>query len=393
MRRSLVVLVALLSSATIGITGSSTNPARADDLVAHEWGTFTSIAGGDGTAEEWLPLGGPPDLPCFVEHLSLDLKGGLYGTVRMETPVLYFYAPRDTRASVSVRFNQGMVTEWFPRADVTPTIVKPDDARRMPHNDFAGTITWPAVTIHAARDASFRHDGSGSHYYVARDTEASPLTIDAEREKFLFYRGVGAFQPPLAAVASDNGGAIVRSRMDAPVGTVMLFENRGGRIGYRLVDTMAREVTFGPLVLEGETAPAHRELQHALTAHGLYAQEADAMIRTWQDSWFEEGTRLFYIVPRQAVDDILPLAITPAPAALTRVFVGRIELFTPATLQTVEQALAANDQDTLIKYERFLPSIVRRLVPRANAAQRSQWARAIEQTARAVARTQPAVCR
>ncbi len=35
-----------------------------------------------------------------------------------------------------------------------------------------------------------------------------------------------------------------------------------------------------------------------LIAQGLYQDEAQAMLETWRDSWFEEGSRLLYIVPR-----------------------------------------------------------------------------------------------
>ena len=63
-------------------------------LTVHEWGTFTSISSPDGTAMTWLPLTGSAELPSFVEHLAnTDFKGGLRGTIRMETPVLYFYSP------------------------------------------------------------------------------------------------------------------------------------------------------------------------------------------------------------------------------------------------------------------------------------------------------------
>src|SRR6266566_2374361 len=54
-------------------------------MTVHEWGTFTSIAGDDGRAVEWLPMDGPTDLPCFVDRLRFNLKGSLSGTVRMET--------------------------------------------------------------------------------------------------------------------------------------------------------------------------------------------------------------------------------------------------------------------------------------------------------------------
>jgi hypothetical protein len=71
------------------------------DLTVHEWGTFTSIADKDGRAAEWSPLNLQPfpppiDLPQFVERINgVDFKLGLSGTIRMETPVLYVYAPRD----------------------------------------------------------------------------------------------------------------------------------------------------------------------------------------------------------------------------------------------------------------------------------------------------------
>jgi hypothetical protein len=99
-----------------------------------------------------------------------------------------------------------------------------------------------------------------------------------------------------------------------------------------------------------------------LIAQGLYQDEAQAMFETWRDSWFEEGSRLLYIVPRQFVDSVLPLSISPAPAQTVRVFVGRLELITPATQRAVEQALATHDRATLAKYNRFLVPIIERII-------------------------------
>src|SRR5262245_40034329 len=83
-------------------------------LIVHEWGTFTSVAGADGQAVLWTAQGGPADLPCFVRRNQFNPKGGLWGTVRMETPVLYFYAPREVDVRVQVKFHRGLITEWFP---------------------------------------------------------------------------------------------------------------------------------------------------------------------------------------------------------------------------------------------------------------------------------------
>src|SRR6266851_7271665 len=86
-------------------------------LTAHEWGTFTSIAGNEGQAVEWSPLTGSTDLPAFVEHFrDPGFKLGLRGTVRMETLVLYFYDSREETVSVQVAFANGVITEWYPHA-------------------------------------------------------------------------------------------------------------------------------------------------------------------------------------------------------------------------------------------------------------------------------------
>lgn len=86
-------------------------------LTAHEWSTFTSIAGVDGGAVEWSPLTVSTDLPGFVEHFpDPGFKLGLRGTVRMETPVLYFYSSREETVSVAVAFANGVITEWYPHA-------------------------------------------------------------------------------------------------------------------------------------------------------------------------------------------------------------------------------------------------------------------------------------
>ena len=115
-RVALATLLAMLAAGSGA--GSIRDP---EALVVHEWGTFTSIAGENGEAIAWTPQLGSDDLPCFVERFRRYRgKGFVRGTVRMETPVLYFYAPRETSVNVSVGFPGGLITEWFPRADVSP---------------------------------------------------------------------------------------------------------------------------------------------------------------------------------------------------------------------------------------------------------------------------------
>src|SRR5580658_7060942 len=108
----------LLISAGAFLNSADLNSAGPSDLTVHEWGTFTSVAGEDGSAIEWNALGCKDDLPEFVNDFGFrGFKWRLRGTVRMETPVLYFYSSRPLEARVKVSFPQGLITEWYPQAE------------------------------------------------------------------------------------------------------------------------------------------------------------------------------------------------------------------------------------------------------------------------------------
>ena len=70
------------------------------------------------------------------------------------------------------------------------------------------------------------------------------------------------------------------------------------------------------------------------------------MVNTWRGSWFgENGTRLLYLVPGQQTDELLPLAVEPAPDERVRVLVGRLETLTPEDCQRLVGKLTANGGD------------------------------------------------
>jgi hypothetical protein len=314
-----------------------------EPVVVHEWGTFTSIAGPDGSALRWLPLNGSSDLPSFVCHAGFKIA--MPGTIRMETPVLYFYSSKETEVSVHIQFPNGNITEWFPSA-----------------NQQAEEISWPSVKILPAVSGNFPNEGNKSHYYAARNTKAASLQVPAaggpQQERFLFYRGVAGFQPPLS-VKLVNNQIVVRNLINEPPAAMILFENQGGRIGYRLGRLTGSQVTLDRPELGVDVALLRGELERLLIASGLFEDEAHAMVETWHDSWFEEGARLFYILPRTAVDTILPLTISPKPASIERTFVGRMELITPEIQAAVLAATKNGDRAALAKYGRFLEPILK----------------------------------
>jgi hypothetical protein len=362
MSRRLTPFVVLFAVATL-----SGHPIDRAGLIVHEWGTFTSIAGDDGRAVEWLPMDGPTDVPCFVDRFRFNLKGSLSGTVRMETPVVYFYSARETTVNVKVQFRQGAVTEWFPDAAVTPAQV---NALSLRSRGFTSTIEWADVNVSPGAATAFPVERGSSHYYKARETDAAPVRLGPQQEKFLFYRGVGGFQPPLSATVTADGTIVVTHAGGEPVGDVILFENHGGTTSYQVRHASTDRTTFDPLPLDDESGPPLRELEALLVSHGLYPREARAMVETWRDSWFEEGTRLLYLVDPKAIAAVVPLEISPVPAHVERVFVGRMEVVTPATTEEVEAAIIGNDRATLAKYGRFLQPIGKRLLERRGPADR-----------------------
>jgi hypothetical protein len=133
-----------------------------------------------------------------------------------------------------------------------------------------------------------------------------------------------------------------------------VFENQRGAIGFRITENVAGSVTIDAPDLTQDLDGIRQALVTRLTGLGLYPKEARAMVETWADSWFTEGSRVLYIVPRATVDSLLPLTITPAPTELQRVFVSRLEVLSPRTKDTLQHALRAGDSETLTEFGRFL---------------------------------------
>jgi hypothetical protein len=337
-------------------------------LTAHEWGTFTSIAGNDGEAVEWSPLTGSTDLPAFVEHFrDPGFKLGLRGTVRMETPVLYFYSSKEETVSVGVTFANGVITEWYPRASrVEP---RAELYSGILHQGSAsGSITWDSVTVAPNQRADFPREAGNNHYFAARITSSTPLRVKTpagdQQEKFLFYRGVSTFSVPLSAKMTAAGKLLVENRGEQEIANTILFERRGEKVGYRIGGAVRKDAVLDPPELSGTIDELCRDLEGMLVAQGLYQDEARAMVETWRSSWFEEGSRLLYIVPPSLVNEVLPLSISPSPAQTVRVFVGRLEVVTPATQKAVQTAFSANDTATLKAYGRFLEPILATMIKR-----------------------------
>ena len=150
--------------------------------------------------------------------------------------------------------------------------------------------------------------------------------VEGESERYLFYRGVGRLSAPLrAAVDRDSGklalyanfSEVLAGQQSARIPQLWLIEvKQDGACAFRTLDGVSAT----------NRERLESEMHAALVADGLFADEATALLSTWQRSYFASpGLRVFYLVPRVWTDHYLPLSLS-RDAAIDRVMIGRLEL-------------------------------------------------------------------
>jgi hypothetical protein len=378
------ILCLALTAASLNLVAANTS----EDYVAHEWGTFTSVQGADGVLVEWNPLE-TARLPRFVYDwskpgmnrlpfgaLNPGSKSAFLTLQRMETPVIYFYSDQERTVDVAVRFPQGLITEWYPQAhEIGPSAFPPNklaaaldglvqQAGLTPRVRFASMfgrkgipdsrIAWKDVRLlpaaqHAEIAGQLPADSTGNHYFAARETDAAFVEVQShdrsrpgpEYERLLFYRGVANFKTPLNATisgASETDVFLRNTGADEIRHLFVLAVRRGqGKFIYERGVPAGQYVNVQVeqdrdlLPLDELVSRISERMRQALVEEGLYPREAEAMVKTWRESWFEEdGLRVFYVLPRKWTDETLPLTLDPKPREVVRVMVGRTEIITPA---------------------------------------------------------------
>ncbi|WP_425617905.1 hypothetical protein NA78x_001595 [Anatilimnocola sp. NA78] len=372
----------LISQATAGDASPPAIPP--ESLIVHEWGTFTSYSGSDGGKLEFRPLF-DDDLPGFVQDraggANFLSKVSYRALVRMETPITYFYTDRPRDVRVRVRFPQGLLTEFYPPATVSPPYKGSGEPQVNSALDWGTVRLIPEEYLRPkladARLASIIQQRTAAalppiadynnHYAYARQTDSALVYVEKQGathfygsgskdhfEKFLFYRGLGGFKLPIKIVADGNGQATINTNGRDPITWMMLLEVVGEQVRFTISDGVDGGQTKSlklPAQFSDKEAMLAR-LTEALVGTGLYRREAEAMVNTWRSSWFgEEGTRLLYFVPERLTNELLPLEIEPQPTETVRVLVGRMDLMTPEQEKQVAQLVKAS-YDARLKFHK-----------------------------------------
>ena len=379
----------LLSVACAAGLAAQDPPPPPANYTVHEWGTFTSMVGRDGIALEGLQHE-EEALPPFVHDL-LQLREtsrdrskmpASHVTQKMETPVIYFHSDEPLRVHVRVGFEQGLMSQFYP----LPSTVSPvlDEARQGLidlRTIDSSALTWDIDLIPQGRPLprEIPKCDAAASWQIAREVSAACVrTVDvdgdgsaAEAEHYLFYRGLGRWTPPLQLRCAADGDLRLTNGMVGEVPFVAALElgAAGGRfvLGRSLAKDAEQTLALGKVPFRQDRELVARELAahvlRALTGQGLEVDEARAMVATWSRSWFQtDGARVIYLLPRQQVDQMLPLVFEPQPKAVVRVLVGRLEYITAAAEARVEAALLRGDEAALRHLDRFLEPHLRNLV-------------------------------
>lgn len=367
---------------------------------AHEWGTFTSLVGSNGVTQNGMYHEDEP-LPPFVHefgetrphlttitpadddsnpgHPCRECKGHFDRAVfshnvvtqKMETPVIYFYSndKQSQSVGVNVKFPQGVVTETYP----APVQTSPSTTNGLV---LANGDTTFNVTITPERSAALPSVAFDNIYSHARNVASNVIQSGDENEKFIFYRGLGRFQPGMS-ITSKNGGLTIAGKT-MPQAQFLVHVNASGET--RMIDVSPTggqtrvEISASRIAgLSNHDVPAdkqtltgagvHNALVNALSRAGLRADEAEAMVATWEQGYFHvPGLRLLYLLPRSEIDQALPLHLQPTPARLVRVFVGRIEVMTDMDEAGIlNRVLTQRDDFDVMGLGRFAEAMLRRV--------------------------------
>src|SRR5436190_12585145 len=339
--------------------------ARANDLVVHEWGTFTSFQDETGLAFTGINAEDEP-LPDFCHKIqwsgaieNFPSKAARRGhpniTMRLETPVIYFHPPKEMKlpfsVDIDVNFKNGWLTQYYPDAKVGASGLKVEQGKfkvAWLADDMTGSLSWRNLQI----GVNAQPPATDLHVWTSpRKVEgASVAGANGETERFVFYRGVGRLDAPIRVVREASQLSLY-SQLSSQVAPQMRIEKlwlvdfRENTCAYHRLDPITlsgleqvnpyQKPTMPPLMTlnanfaasaYGPVKKLREEMRSALIEDGLFADEAEALLTTWELSYFKSGgMRLFYLVPRAWTDHYLPLKLS-VPANISRTMVGRLEI-------------------------------------------------------------------
>ncbi|MCZ7647755.1 MAG: hypothetical protein M5U26_21270 [Planctomycetota bacterium] len=328
---------------------------RAEDLTVHEWGVFTVYNdlkyANAGRLAEW------GDLPDYF-YRQFPVRRMRWVPGAWDKPIVYFYTQRPSlRVRARVDFPEGCPVVWWPAAqwpvdeDVPRKVIQRDglgeffdtlvwdvqlgDRVERFDGEFGGPKPKAAIQPKELPEACWLNEARKVEKAAWIHAEGSNMegrapwmSVQHEKEKFLYYDGLAPAPDYLRCAKSEGASLTLRNKAGFALPWVLAIDNRGEggapkRLALLETPLAAQgEASVETLPCAGAEALADWEarLKRLLVEAGLFEAEASSLVSIWRKGFFErEGVTALFLLPREEYDRMLPMRVSPQPAAWARV--------------------------------------------------------------------------
>ncbi len=306
------------------------DPAPVKGLAVHEWGVFRVNEDVDFAnaylRAEW------DDLPEFAYGY---IKGRVvpqhWGAFEERArPLVFFHAKEPTELRLRIDFPGGMAGVWFPATE------RPAVVANQKQPKIGSTLEWHLGIKQCPqgwRPKTPAPPEVATKHWIARTRQVksdeifarySPNPMDVEREKFIYYDGIFPYTRWMK-IKVDKDRVALTSEVKHPVFDITVVDRRGdtvrvGRIARLDGGATMKEVAFETVESSRFASEAADTLVKQLVAAGLFEDEAKLLVETWRSRLFETpGLTLFYRLPQEVYDRLMPLTLTPKAESVVRV--------------------------------------------------------------------------
>jgi hypothetical protein len=317
-------------------------------LEVHEWGVFgvnddREVANADMRAE-WAAL------PKFVfgQTAGRDLPINQSQNYIVFKPVVFLHSPQPLALEIRVDFPGGAPAVWWPRTaypaqalDGCPGDGKKKDAFRYlewhvqvkePPKGQKSNAQPLAVdkghwieTLRAVKaDDVFTKTNDGEPGGFIKEGKGLPDSR-YERERFIYYDGLVPIGKRVA-VTVEKDKVFVASRVKHPVFDVTVLDRRiadhtrVARLAKLEAGATATQLDFAEVDPKEWPEAGLVTLTKQLTDSGLFEDEARSLAEVWKKDFFQaDGLTLFFRLPQEEYEKLLPMKLKPRPEKLVRV--------------------------------------------------------------------------
>jgi hypothetical protein len=360
MRYRWLGLIVLAGLGTWALAQKPDGPPVAAGLEVHEWGVFRVHRDLDMANADMKAIW--EGLPKFVygQVNGRQLPKHWQNLEIRDRPIVYFHTPKALEVQLKVEFPGGMPAVWWPGTQY-PAIRQfnaagqaakagavaeklewklhlkdPPKVQRAVGTPPVETSHWIQTLRNVKADDVFAQVGEAGFGY--------------EREKFVYYDGLFPAGKWLDLKFEKERVGVVNRAKD-PVHDVTVVDRQAGRV--RVARLAKLEAGAEVKALEFAEAEAKSwpqagidSLSAQLQGAGLNADEAKSLVELWKEELFlTEGVTLFYRIPQEVYERLLPMTLQPKPEKLVRVGLMHHAHCEPDLAERVAQLLKELDAE------------------------------------------------